>query len=261
MQQETAKTKKAAPTAKATVPTVKATNEVALAAEFTDGGWDQEKIDTRDILIPKVLLMHPTSDLVKKGERTQGEIIKSTSGELLASRKDKLEVIVFEKWKTWRIMELKDGRYEWKGEEPVTSETEDLPWDYTDGDKTMRRDKTMNFYCVSAKEATEGKAFPMKLSFTRSSYKTGAKIADSYARSLMDKQPPTRQTFKIGSELVSGDKETYFTFTVEAGTSTTEQQKNATLAWRKVIMQAKKNNLVVDHEAEETQTAGTATEF
>jgi hypothetical protein len=248
MQQETGKTKKTAP------PMVKATNEVALTAEFIDGGWDEEKIDTRDILIPKVLLMHPTSDLVKKGERTQGEIIKSTTGELLASRKDKLEVIVFEKWKTWRIMELKEGRYEWKGEEPCTPQTEDLPWEYTEDGKTMRRDKTMNFYCVSAKEAADGKAFPMKLSFTRSSYKTGAKIADSYARALMDKQPPTRQSFKIGSELVSGDKETYFTFTAEAGTSTTEQQKNATLTWRKVIMQAKKTNSVVDHEEEESQT-------
>ena len=61
MQQEAVKKTKAANT-----PAVKAQNAIAVAEDFSAGGWDTEVIDTKDIIIPKILLMHPTSDMVKK---------------------------------------------------------------------------------------------------------------------------------------------------------------------------------------------------
>lgn len=261
MQQETVKKTKTAPS----TPAVKASNSVAIAEDFAAGGWDTEVIDTKDIIIPKILLMHPTSDLVKKGERNQGDIIKSTTGEVVAKRGDKFEVIVFEKWKEWRIMKKnpQSGRFEYVRLEPWTTENDNAPWEYTEGADTFRRDKTMNFYGVLAKEAEAGNAFPVKLSFVRTSFKTGHKIADAYARALMEKQPPTRQIFKVGTELVNGKEETFFAFTVEFGANTTEKQKAQALTWRQVVQQAKKNNTIVDHEVdnEETTSNANTTEF
>jgi hypothetical protein len=244
-------------------PAVKQTTAVALTGEFEAGGWDSEVVDTKDIIIPKILLMHPTSDLVKKGTRNQGEIIKSTSGDCVAKRGETVDVIVFEKWKEWRIMRLeKDptkpqspGRFKYVRTEAWTAENDDQPWDYTEGAETMRRDKTMNFYGVLASEAQAGNAFPVRLSFTRTGFRTGMKIADAYARALMEKQPPTRQVFKIGSELVTGKEETFFAFTAEAGQATTPEQMTAALTWRKVVHLAKKNNTIVDHEVDEAPAA------
>lgn len=245
---------------KNTTPVVKQTQAIATTEDFSAGGWDTEVVDTKDIIIPKILLMHPTSEMVKKGTRNQGEIIKSTSGDVVAKRGETFDVIVFEKWKEWRIMKKNptSGRFEYVRLEPWTSENDSLPWDFEENGVPFRRDKTMNFYGVLAKEADGGNAFPVKLSFVRTGFKTGLKIADAYARALMEKQPPTRQVFKIGSELVNGKEETFFAFTAEAGQATTDAQKSAALQWRQVVQLAKKNNTIVDHEVdEEVSTSNT----
>ncbi len=228
----------------------------AIHKDFEDGGWDTEAVDTKDIIIPKILLMHPTSDLVKKGTRNQGEIIKSTSGEVVAKRNETFDVIVFDKWKEWRIMKKnpQSGRFEYLRTEAWTVANDDQAWDYEENGEFFRRDKTLNFYGVLAKEATGGSAFPVKLSFVRTGFKTGHKIADAYARAIMEKAAPTRQTFKIGAELVNGKDETYFAFTAEYGVETTPEQKSAALKWRNVILQAKKNNTIVDDEVDEAPT-------
>ena len=249
---------------KATPPVVKQTQALATTEDFAAGGWDTEVVDTKDIIIPKILLMHPTSDLVKKGTRSQGEIIKSTSGDVVAKRGETFEVLVFEKWKEWRIMRLeKDptkpqspGRFKYVRLEAWTAENDNLPWEFEENGVPFRRDKTMNFYGVIAKEAESGNAFPVKLSFVRTGFKTGMKIADAYARALMEKQPPTRQVFKIGSELINGKEETFFAFTAEAGQATTDAQKSAALKWRQVVQLAKKNNAIVDHEVDEEVATG-----
>lgn len=239
---------------------------LAIHKDFSEGGWDTEAVDTKDIIIPKILLMHPTSDLVKRGTRNQGEIIKSTSGEVVAKRGETFDVIVFDKWKEWRIMKKnpQSDRFEFTRIEPWTPANDDQEWDYTEGADTFRRDKTLNFYGVLAKEAVSGAAFPVKLSFVRTGFKTGHKIADAYARAIMEKTPPTRQIFKVGAELVNGKEETFFAFTVEYGVETTEEQKAAALKWRNVILQAKKNNTIVDDEVDETVTTSnsdTSTKF
>ncbi len=228
MQQETVKQKKTA-----NAPAVKQQNAVAIAEDFSAGGWDTEVIDTKDIIIPKILLMHPTSDLVKKGDRNQGEIIKSTSGEVVAKRNEKFDVIVFEKWKEWRIMKKnpQSGRFEYVRLEAWTPENDNNPWEYTENGETYRRDKTI----------------------------TGMKVADAYARALMDKQPPTRQVFKIGAELVNGKEETFFAFTAEPGEGTTPEMRAAALQWRQVVQTAKKNNAIVDHEVDEETSSSNTT--
>lgn len=254
MQQETVKPgKKVAP------PAVLKEEPKALvqSGEFEAGGWESEKIDSKDIIIPKILLMHPTSDLVKQGKRNIGDIIKSNSEELIAARGQSVDVIVFDKWKTWRVMELKDKRYEWVREEPCTAENEEAPWDFEEAGKKFRRDKTMNFYCVLASEASNESVFPLKLSFTRTSYSAGLKIADAYSRALMDKQPPTRQSFKLTTELVNGEKETYFVFKVMAGEGTTPEQKAGALKWRQVVMNAKKTNTLKEHDIDEPTSVTT----
>lgn len=263
MQQETVKQKATKQETKAVA--VKATTALAEATEFEAGGWAEEVVDSSDIIIPKILLMHPTSELVKKGKMNQGDIIKSTSGELVAKRGTAFEVIVFEKWKEWRIMKKnpQSGRFEYVGMEPWTSKNDNLPWDYEANGEKFRRDKTLNFYCILADEVSTN-PFPAKLSFTRTGYKIGAKIADSYARALMEKQEPIRQTYKISSELVEGNEETFFSFAVEYGKATTDEQKAAARRWKSIVTAAKKNNTIKDDSVDEevsTDNTNLSTEF
>lgn len=248
------------------VPAAKAETAVTIHQDFADGGWDTETVDTKDILIPKILLMHGSSDLVKKGVRNVGEIIKSTSEEVVAKRNETLDVLVFEKWKEWRIMKKPAGkeRYEYVRTEAWAPENDELPWEYQENGEDYRRDKTMNFYGLIAKEAEAGTGFPVKLSFVRTSFRSGLKIADAYSRALMNKQPPTSQIFKIGSEVREGVDDSYLAFTAVVGEKSSEAMQKAALGWRKIVQQAKKTNAVVDHEVDDepvVKKASSTTEF
>lgn len=258
MQTEVTKTKKIA-------VKPETTTALKVSEEFVSGGWSEEVIDTTDLIIPNILLMHGMSDLVKKGERNQGEIIKSTTNEVLAKRGDTLDFIVFDKWKEWRIMKKnpQSGRFEYVRTEEWTKENNDLPWDFSENGETFRRDKTLNFYGILPKEIESGQIFPVKISFSRTSFKSGMKLADAYTKSVMMGQPPIRQVFKIGTELVTGNSETYFVFTVTPGTNSTPEQQKTAMQWRQMVLQAKRKKLIVDHEVEETpvETAVHATEF
>lgn len=263
MQQETTKQKK---TAQAPAVATTQTKALAIAEDFKDGGWDAEVIDTKDILIPKMLLMHPTSDLVKKGTRNIGEVIKSTTEEVVGKRGETFDVLVFEKWKDWRIMKKNpQGRYEYVRTEPWTAANDEQAWDYTENGEEFRRDKTMNFYGLLAKDIAKGSAFPVRLAFVRTGFRTGLKIADAYARALMEKQAPTRQLFKIGTELKEGKEDSFFAFTAVPGDATTPEQQQAALAWRKIVTKARQANTIVDDEEVDggaaPSNAGNSTEF
>jgi hypothetical protein len=199
---------------------------------------------------------------VKEGKRNQGEIIKSTNGDLIAKRNETVDVIVFAKWKEWRIMKKnpQSGRFEFDRLEAWTEQNDLLEWDFEENGNVMRRDKTLNFYAILAKEAEAQKAYPIKLSFVRTGFKTGHKLADAYSRAMMEKQPPTRQIFKLGSELIQGKEESYFAFTVSEGTATTEAQRANALYWRQMVNQAKARNEVVDHEVDDVPQAAAATQ-
>lgn len=253
MQQETGKqTKKSAP------PAVKAQNAVAIAEEFSE--FEGEVVDTKDLILPKALLMHPTSDLVKKGVRNIGEIIKSNTEEVIAKRGETFDVIVFERWKEWRIMKKnpQTGRFEFVRHEPWTPENDNQAWDFKEGQDDYRRDKTMNFYGVLANEAEAGTAFPIKLAFVRTAFRAGHKLADAYARALMNKQPPTGQIFKIGTELKEGKGESFFVFTVNPGKPSTEKQRLAANNWKKIVKQGKAENTIKDHEIDDEPVTGNA---
>jgi hypothetical protein len=231
-------------------------------ADFSD--YEFEQVDTTDVLIPKILLMHGQSEKVLQGEKTQGELVRSTDWATLAPRGGQVEIIVFDIWKTWRVLELVDKKFEWRREEPLTPENSHLEWEFSEDGKAMRRDKVLNFYCVLATEAQAGTTFPLKISFSRTSFKAGQKIADGYARAIMDRQPPTRQTWKLGSEFVNGAKERYFVFTVQSGTATTPEQREAVSVWKKRINVAKKTNSIKDHDIDEsapTHQSATTEEF
>jgi hypothetical protein len=245
---------------------VKEKNFPVAAQSFAEGGWDQEALDATDVLIPNLLLMHPTSDLVKKGEKVQGDIIRSTNGEVLAKRNEAVEIIVFEKWKDWRIMKKnpQSARYEYVRKDAWTAENDQAPWDYTEDGEAFRRDKTLHFYGLLVKDINENRAFPVRLSFVRTSYKAGLKIADAYERAIMEKQAPIRMSFKIGTELVMGKNESFFAFTVAYENETSQEQMRECLKWRKLVTQAKRNNKLKDHEEEESSPmveSSTQTEF
>jgi len=250
MQTETNKTKAVTKKTTAQAP--------ALSADLA-GSWGTEEATSEDIIIPKILLMHGQSEKVLAGEKTQGELVKSTDYQTLAKKGETVRIIPFIMKKTWRISEMVGGQAEWRGEEPWTPDNTDLPWEYEQEGKSYRRDQAYNFYALLADEIDAGKfTFPVKLQFTRTSRKAGKILANHFANCKMMRTPPATVSFEIGSEFINGDKNKYFVFTAKPSAFVGETEVRACKQW--YDMMSKNAEKIKDHEVTEV-TEATETEM
>lgn len=219
-------------------PATTGTTKNLVLTEDLQGSWGAEEATAEDIIIPKLLLMHGQSELVLQGDKSVGELIKSTDKSVMAKRGEKINIIPFKMFKTWRISEIVGGQAEWRGEEPWNAANTDLPWDYTEDGKTMRRDQAYNFYALITSDIGTDKSFPIRIQFLRTSKKAGRVLADHFAQSRMANKPPALMTFDIGSEFINGEEQKYFVFTSAYGAASTAEQIAVAKKWFMEISKA-----------------------
>jgi len=219
--------------------------------EDLQGDWGTEEVDSSDIIIPKLLLMHGQSMLVQDGEASIGDLVKSTSKKIVATRKagKGVKVIPFMLYKTWVNEAKVEGKWKWKGEEPLTLSNADLPWNgYQDDEgNEARRSSALNFYAMLADDIGEEIALPVRLQFKRTSKKAGAAIAHFFGECRMQKKPGCMKVWTIGSDVVKAD-ETYQIFTSSMGEDSSVEQIAACKQWYLEIQ--KNRSKFTDHEEE-----------
>ncbi len=255
MKQETVKE-----TTKTKAPPVADADQKAVAVRtpqemqaFNDE-FASEKLDTSDVKIAKILLMQGSSELVKSKKFQAGDMVRSTDSTIIAREGEAVNLVVFKKWKSWRNMELVGKRYEWRGEEPLTAENANAEWDYTKDGKTMRRDKTFNFYGILASEAKSGLTFPVKLSFSRGTIKAGEVLADLYERQLAYQKKPYETEISLTTKLhTNKNGDSYNIFVAEAIGPASQALQNEASKWRRIT----NNQTITEHVVQETEEATT----
>ena len=235
--------------------------ETAVAPPEETGSWGAEGIDSTDILIPRLLLMQPLSELVGEGDAQAGQIIKSTSQEVLYDGKKPFEFIPVMSFKTWRIMELKDGKYEFKRIEPLTAENVNEPYEWMDGNQQFRRDRTLSFYVLLPSEIKKEIAafkkiekgilpdvddclIPCLLSFMRTSSPAGKELATFAKKAQHFGLPIASYTFELFSEFEKNDKGNYHVFKVKRKRSSTPEEIAVCKKWNTTLTQA--TNIKID---------------
>lgn len=233
------------------------TTALSAIPQDLEGAWGAEEASGEDILVPKLLLMHGQSKLVQRGEKNIGDLVRSTTGETLASRKEKVLVIPFQMWKSWRVSEMvgdKNGvQAQWRREEPWTAKNTDDAWEFTEDGKDMRRDRSYNFYGLLIKDLESGEAFPIRLSFVRTSKKAGNTIADFFAKCKATKTPPATQVWEVGSDLIEGKDNSYLTFTAKIARKTEMGELRQARFWYDQLS-AKKDHVKHDEDNDDLGT-------
>lgn len=224
------------------------TSSLSLPEEL-QGAWGTEEVTSEDVTIPKLLLMHGQSELVVDGKARGGDLVKSTSHEVIGNKEEPVRVIPFYMNKTWVLNELVGKKYEWRGEEAMTPQNSDQPWEFImykgkeypiDTDQKdvqkngarWRRDRAYNFYALLVDELNAGKSkLPIRLQFKRTSWKAGKNIASFFAECAMEKIPPAVKEWKISSELIKGEENTYQVFTTSMGDTTNVEHISVCKYW------------------------------
>lgn len=210
------------------------------STELTVGSlqeWGTQEVSSNDILIPKILAMQGLSQLVADGKAAIGELRDSVNGTFLGSPDKPLEFIPVHIDKVWVISEKKGDRFQYSRTEPVTRANENLPWEEIDEDGiVVRRDYTMNCYCLLPVDIENGFPIPYTISFRRTSLRAGKKLfTQMYVRNRQAGLIPAAMKMLLSVQKIKNDKGTFFVFDTDISCKATADEQNAAFALFKTI--------------------------
>jgi hypothetical protein len=220
MRTETTKTTKTKKSAAAILNQVATLQAESLPAIPT-GAWGSENISAKDFIIPKILVMQGQSTFVTEGTAMVGQLVNSVSREVLGGKwgKDKdqpLNFICFYTFKTWIESEKRGDKFEFVRQIPMDARNEDLPVEYTENGKVMRRDRSINAYCLLPSDITKGEGvIPYIISFRRTSYQAGKKLSSFLGKLADFRQPAAAREFKLTVLQRENEKGKFCTFDIE----------------------------------------------
>lgn len=202
------------------------------------GTWGNDDIDNDDIVLPKILLMQAMSEAVnEKGIAKPGDIIKSTTEEVMGGLDMPLEIIPLNSFKTW-ILSMKEGqKFIYKSTEPMTpaNVTRKLEWEDDLGNE-WRADKSLNFYVllpVEIESALKGDSacIPHLVNFRRTSYMAGRNLVSGMKESAFLNQPGASRVYNLKVTKRKNDHGTFFVFDIGKGAKTTTAQLQFAKKW------------------------------
>ena len=227
------------------------------------------QFSAQDILVPKLLICQPTSDL---GEETPpGSFVRST--DLVVIGKE-INIIPLSSFRTWTIFELTGSKPKFKRVESCTFENEDLPWEFQEDGVPMRRDKVLNFYCLVPQDIEREKAaiisddpdpddalLPIVVSFSRTSYKVGKELTTHFAKieKFRNANPNVSlypSAFKLTTELNTNDNGKWYTYKIESKEKSNVEHRATCGEWHKIVNSGAAQVHEVDENSVKSESSG-----
>lgn len=237
------------------VAVVEQTTKAVAITDVPDWGGDVY-LGAQDIIIPKLLIMQPTSDMVTEGNAVMGEFRDSVSKEKLGSIADPIKFIPFHVEKVWDILEQQDDeQYKWRRSEPLIEDpikpgyNDNLKWTDIENGINIKRVRRMNFYVMLASQLQEGNAVPYVLAFRSTGYREGKKVfTQMYMRNRRAGLTPAAYSFELSGVRQKNEKGAFIVPSVSMGAATEAAHVAECLEWYKLI---KKGTVKVDETNEE----------
>lgn len=226
------------------VPAVKEANQALAVAEKHQALLDEEDVDSRDLMLSKILAMQGLSKLVQNEQANLGDLRDHVTGKLLAKKEQPLEVIAFQPFKTWTVFEDIKGKEQFHAIVPFDSSNSQWERQATIDKRTYVRYQTMNYYTLCPEEIKKGDARPRVLSLRSTNYKTGRKIETT--RAFLKKMGVSLpfKTLELFTQKQENDKGTWFIIDVREGRKTEDVELDAVKEWVEVIQASR---VIVDN--------------
>lgn len=211
-------------------------------------------IDSSDILIPKILLMQPTSVFVTDGEAVLGDFRNSVTKEKIGTVNEPFEFIPFHFTKTWDIVSVDDtSKYIRKEEFKIGGEN--LPWEFVEEGKNLKRIKRLDFFGFTPKALERGDILPNILSFRSTGYREGTKILTQFKLNISKKKLPWSNIWTIkGEKKKNENNQSYCVPKIDIAGDTPEETLKVCLDWYKNIKSMASRIKVDDSDVEREVT-------
>ena len=198
-----------------------------------------------DIIVPKVLLMQGTSELVKQRKAQLGDIVRSTNGEKLGDPEHGVEFIPLSQPESFWVIELKvNDKFEFKRMIPRTPKNSGLEWNFfadKNGDEVLpgtagaipaRRVQRLALYAllpgdveadaIERKKAESGEfpdfskaLMPVLIAFRSLSFPAGKEVATFFTQVASFKRQAYEAVIELKCHLEQNDKGSFYVYDVE----------------------------------------------
>lgn len=219
-------------------------NEVAVAVETSLAvasnlnDWGAAPVTSHDLIIPKILLMQGQSDLVVDEKAKVGDMVDNTTSVILGGIDKPLRIVPFHMEKVWIISEKKkgEGRFSFVEYQQVTPENINQPWNAMDGDTEIKREYTLQFYCMNPDDLV----LPFVVSFKSTSARAGKVLSTQmYVRNRAAGLVPPAYVIELSTKKEKNDQGSYAVFEVKPLEKTKDEVIAVCLDWMKTIKAGK----------------------
>jgi hypothetical protein len=206
------------------------TQTTALA--MPKGAWGAENTVSDDLILPRLLLVQPTSKMVQKYDASPGQIRSTLDGALLAKKGEKLSFIAFYLFDTWIHSAWKNGKWEFDKIEP-RAKNSDFEYEVKDpktGNPLTKHEKAINAYVMRPEDIKGG--LPYVLTFKGAgTFQEGRKFVTLVKKLEILGQPAAARVFSVRTEMRTNEKGTFGVYIIEEGEKTTPEQMGACYQW------------------------------
>ena len=210
-----------------------------ITAEMAEEFKADFQIDSSDILIPKILLMQPSSEMVADQKAQMGDFMHSVQEKKIASITEPFEFLPFFNTKRWDIMDP-ENQNEWVRAEEFKPGDDNLPWEFVEDGKPRKRVKRLDFFGFIPKFVEAGEILPMILSFKSTGYREGTKILTQWKTNMEKRKVPFAESYLVGGEKKKNEKnQTYFIPEVRINKEVSAEMLNLCMKWYKDLKHAK----------------------
>jgi hypothetical protein len=216
------------------------TQAAAQSAKMRDAG-----IETKDLEIPKLMLMQPMSDAVGAQKAKFGELINTMDGSVVGGvDAAPVEIIPLKQFKTVRIYDMTSQPPKFIRSEPDDGKNSNF--ENREGNENgipVKRVLNMNFFVLIKKEIDADEAFPAVVSFKSTSIPAGKQVATQMFKMIQLDKAPYSKTIMLGAKRETKDKKTWAVF--EIGKGGLADQKAITVAEKWLVSLAAAQNVII----------------
>jgi hypothetical protein len=228
-------------------------NEVAVTESKEVANFEVEfeayEIQQSALVLPKVLLMQPLSDLVVAEKAKYGDFVNNLTKEIIGNGNDGLEIIPLSMKSFHVVYEVvaagKDNKY--LRMEPIKTMLDSRkPWTDFENGKEIKRDVVIEFYVMVPSVCS----IPMILTFKGQSKKSGdALYTTAFAMAAASQKMPFQKVFSITAEKTKNDKGSFAVLNSRVSRDPTNLELMDASKWYKILKTA-----VVESEIPEEKT-------
>lgn len=214
--------------------------------------WTKTEVSADNLILPRLQLMQGLSELVHEGKAKLGDIVKSSTGEILASKDQALEILPLTCKEYWIVMRKEGTKLEFSHIETLVQTPMGSPREFIKEGSEYQRIRTLDFYVLIKKEiageiqAREALAaggmcdpdlclLPAIVSFKRSSFQAGKEISTAMLKAKHFGMPSFVKSISLSSAIEKTDLGTFAVFTTKQGVMSTVEELEVASHWYKTI--------------------------